>query len=69
MTITSNDLQTELEVDLCGAAVQLAEARLRRSQKDNPAHRRAVAEWLDRIDALLDMRLDVLHGEVGAELV
>ena len=28
-------------------------------QEDTPAHRAAVAEWTDRIDAVLDMYLDV----------
>jgi hypothetical protein len=52
------DLRTELDVDLAGATLYLVEARLRRQEKDTAANRRAVAERLDRIDALLDMRLD-----------
>lgn len=58
MSTLTSDLRTELDADLAGAALDLAEARLLRRQKDSAAHRRTVAEWLDRIDALLDMRLD-----------
>jgi hypothetical protein len=52
------DLRSAVDLDLTGAALELAAARLRQQHKDNAAHRRAVAESLERIDALLDLRLD-----------
>ena len=52
------DLRSEVDVDLTRAALELAEARLRRQHKDNAEHRRGVTESLERIDALLDLRLD-----------
>jgi hypothetical protein len=58
MSTVLSDLRAELDVDLTGAAQQLADARLRREQLDSAVHRRAVADWLDRINGLLDMRLD-----------
>ena len=52
----------ELEVDLCSACIQLAGARVWQQRKDTPANRRAVAECLAGIDALLDMYLDSRPG-------
>jgi hypothetical protein len=46
------------EFDL--ACCEWAEARLQQREKDTPAHRAAVAEWTDRIDAVLDVYLDVV---------
>ena len=45
--------------ELAAARDRLAQARLRQSRKDSPAHRAAVAERLARIDALLDVYLQV----------
>jgi hypothetical protein len=59
MTTMLSNVLTELEEDLSRAHVELAEAQFRLTQKDTPGHRRAVTECLDRIDALLDMRLEV----------
>jgi hypothetical protein len=45
--------------ELAVARERLADARLRQSRRDSPAHRAAVAERLARIDALLDLYLEV----------
>jgi hypothetical protein len=45
--------------ELAVARDQLAEARLRLSRRDSPAHRAAVGEHLARIDALLDLYLEI----------
>jgi hypothetical protein len=68
MSTLMTDLHTELDVDLAGAAMELADARLRRQHKDSAAHRGAVSEWLERIDALLDLRLDSdgMHRPTGS---
>jgi hypothetical protein len=58
MSTVMTDVLTELEGDLSWARLELADARFRRRQKDTPRNRLAIAECLDRIDALLDMHLD-----------
>lgn len=58
MTTPTMDLVTQLDQDLSSASVELVRARLRWRQKDTPGNRSVVAEWLERIDALLDMHLE-----------
>ena len=58
-TATTVGLCSVLEGDFDLACCEWAEARLQQQQKDTPAHRAAVAEWTDRVDAVLDMYLDV----------
>ena len=57
-TASATGLRTVLEDDFAAACTEWSAARSRRQQKDSPAHRAAVAEWTDRIDAVLDMYLD-----------
>ncbi|MDT7704911.1 MAG: hypothetical protein QOG20_518 [Pseudonocardiales bacterium] len=45
--------------ELAVARARLAEARLRQSHRDSPAHRAAVGEHRTRIDALLDLYLEI----------
>ena len=52
-------LRSVLEKDFALASGEWSEARSQQQRKDTPAHRAAVAEWTDRIDAVLDMYLDV----------
>ncbi len=59
MTVTIDDIRTELDVDLCLARQQLLEARLRQRRKDTPANRAAVAECWTRIDTVLDICLEL----------
>jgi|tagenome__1003787_1003787.scaffolds.fasta_scaffold20071775_1 hypothetical protein len=60
MTVLATvSLRDELQADLVQARSDLDEARLRRLGKDTPDHRAAVLEVRGRIDALLDMWLDV----------
>jgi hypothetical protein len=51
-------LHSVLVEDFDLACCEWAEARLQQQTKDTPAHRAAVAEWTDRIDALLDLYLE-----------
>jgi hypothetical protein len=48
-----------LSLDFSVACRQLGRARLQQREKDTPDHRAAVAECLARIDAYLDMKLDL----------
>ena len=57
-TATTVGLRSVLEDDFDLACCEWAEARLQQQQKDTPAHRAAVAEWTERIDAVLDLYLD-----------
>jgi hypothetical protein len=62
MTVTSQDLvdlRDDLNSDFALACVVLAGARMRQKQKDTPAHRAAVATCWYRIDAVLDLYLDM----------
>ncbi len=52
-------LRSVLEDDFARASGTWSEARSRQQRKDTPAHRAAVAECTDRIDAVLDMYLEV----------
>ena len=58
-TATTVGLRSVLEDDFDLACCEWSEARSQQQQKDTPAHRAAVAEWTDRVDAVLDMYLDV----------
>ena len=53
------DLRDELGASFAGACDDLFEARLLLAQKDTSAHRTAVAECRSRIDAVLDLFLEV----------
>ena len=57
-TATTVGLRSVLEEDFDLACCEWSEARLQQQQKDTPAHRAAVAEWTERIDAVLDLYLD-----------
>jgi hypothetical protein len=61
MTITMLSLRDELEVAFAGACEELAEARLLQEQKDTPARRAAISECRSRVDAVLDLYLDLGH--------
>lgn len=60
MTVTVNTLGSVLALEFALASHELAEARAQQRRKDTPAHRAAVTEVLARIDAVLDMHLDVV---------
>jgi hypothetical protein len=47
----------QLVADFVRACTELEHARLLMSSKDSTGHRRAVAEWAETIDLLLDMSL------------
>jgi glutathione S-transferase len=57
--VATNSLQAALDQDLRTACEDFTEAREQRARKDTPAHRTAVAESLARLDALLDMYLEI----------
>lgn len=62
MTTVLGGPATELERDLARAAAELAEARERQRRKDTPAHRRAVAECLARLDGYLEAPHRAVRG-------
>jgi hypothetical protein len=62
MTITIDDLREDLVVDFARTRKDLIEARLRHQEKDTPDNRSTVAECKARIDRVLDMYIDVVHG-------
>ena len=57
-TGTTVGLRSVLEDDFAMASFEWTEACNQQQRKDTPSHRAAVAEWTDRIDAVLDMYLD-----------
>jgi hypothetical protein len=52
-------LHRVLSEDFATAGWHLAQTRLQQRRKDTPAHRAAVVEACARIDAVLDMYLDL----------
>lgn len=64
MTITYNSLIGQITDDFTQACAELAQARLHQRLKDSKANRSAVAEWRDKIDALLDMFLETERNRV-----
>jgi hypothetical protein len=54
-----NDIRDELGVDLVWLRQKLIEAQARRKEKDTPKNRAAVAESWTRIDAVLDLLLEM----------
>ncbi len=58
VTATTVGLRSVLESDFALASYEWSEARSQQRRKDTPAHRAAVAERTDRVDAVLDMYLD-----------
>jgi hypothetical protein len=61
MTATLLSLRDELRVAFAGARQELAEARLLQERKDTPEHRAALSECRSRMDAVLDLYLDLGH--------
>ena len=59
MTTPAHSLVDELTSDIAQARADLIAARLARQAKDTPAHRDAVARQRDRVDALLDLHLEL----------
>ena len=59
MTTPVHSLVDELRSDLAQARADLIAARLAGQAKDTPAHRAAVARGHDRLDALLDLHLEL----------
>ena len=53
-----------LHADFASASQQLTHARRRQREKDTPGHRAAVLEARDRIDAVLDMYLDLRQPDI-----
>jgi hypothetical protein len=60
MITTVDNLESVLGLDFTTSCSELAKARFQHSCKDTPGHRAAVAEARARIDAVLDMYLDVV---------
>jgi hypothetical protein len=58
MTLTRDRPTDRLALEFVRTSTELAEARDRQAQKDSTAHCAAVADWLDRIDRILDMFLE-----------
>jgi hypothetical protein len=58
-TPTTDSLQAVLVADLRAAHADWTEARQLQARKDSRSHRGAVAESLSRLDALLDMYLEI----------
>jgi hypothetical protein len=65
MTLTTSDLQPDLELDFGRARAKLVEARLHQREKDTPANRAAVASSWAEIDRVLDLYLDMSRAPVG----
>jgi hypothetical protein len=59
MTTPAHSLVDELASDIAQARADLIAARLARQAKDTPAHRATVARQRDRLDALLDLHLEL----------
>lgn len=59
MTARPRSLADDLRSDFAQARADLRAARLAQQAKDSPAHRTAVAAQRTRIDALLDLYLEV----------
>jgi hypothetical protein len=55
----AHTLVHELSADLTQARADLVAARSARQAKDTPAHRAAVLRYQDRMDALLDLHLEL----------
>jgi hypothetical protein len=67
MTIVQGTLVSEILLDLSGARIELAEARRHQAKRDCAVNRAAVAEWDARIDALLDLFLEISASGAGME--
>ena len=62
MITTTLRLRDELDADFARACAELTEARLLQARKDTPTSRAAVAQCRGRIDAVLDLYLEMgLH--------
>jgi hypothetical protein len=59
MSTLQADLVDMLRLDLSVACQELGHARQQQREKDTPDHRAVVAECVARIDAYLDMWLDL----------
>jgi hypothetical protein len=59
MTTVVGSLDTELRLDFLQAQLALANARRRQFLKDTPERRSTVADRLARVDAVLDLYLDM----------
>ncbi|MGY1643838.1 hypothetical protein ACI782_22245 [Geodermatophilus sp. SYSU D00703] len=59
MLAPAHTLVDELTADLAQARADLVAARRAQQAKDTPAHRAAVARSRDRLDALLDLHLEL----------
>lgn len=66
MSTLQTDLADALGLDLSLACQEFGQARQRQTEKDTPAHRAAVAECLTRVDACLDMWLDLHPVPAGS---
>ena len=67
MTVVQGTLVSELILDLSGARIERAEARRQQAERDCAVNRAAVAEWDARIDALLDLFLEISASDAGME--
>ena len=59
MIAPAHTLVAELTSDIAQARADLIAARRAQQAKDNPAHRTALAHHQDRVDALLDLHLEL----------
>jgi hypothetical protein len=60
-----NTLTDDLRTDLLQARADLIDARRAQQDKDTPDHRAAVGQQRDRVDALLDLYLDLSASATG----
>jgi hypothetical protein len=60
MTAVHDSVRDELASAFSRYCAQLAEARRRQRRKDTPSNRDAVAECRARVDAVLDLYLDIV---------
>ena len=65
MTVTVDDLREELAAEFFRSCRELAEARLRRQEKDTPDNRSVVEDRRAQIDRVLDMYIDMVRGARG----
>jgi len=58
------DLRGDLVAAFGRACAQLVEARLQQAQKDTPSHRATVRACKARIDAVLDLHIEMERGSL-----
>jgi hypothetical protein len=60
--VVLGSLADQLGADFAAACAELAQARLRRRDRDSREHRAAVEECSARVDVVLDLYLETCHA-------